>query len=188
MPKKPEAESILGDILDAALNPNRMTHKQFAQQAGWEVAHHIGAGFRAVRNDARTDDDVTDYCSSEKDAWEAAFEMTPRKRYLVWLQNARLEGFVLDSESDLQYFLLGYSTHPPEKGSIGVSALAADMRDSFQSNDEREVIVQEFEINKDGFGFTVTSMRRMEIVYDDEDADDTTDDPPGSYDDHCSKV
>ena len=95
-----------------------------------------------------------------------------RKRYLVWLQNSRLEGFVLDNPGDLQFFLLGYSTHAPEKGSIGISALAADMRDSFESNDEREVIVQEFEINEDGFGFTVTSMRREEIVYADDDERD----------------
>ena len=54
-----------------------------------------------------------------------------RKRYLVWLQDSRLEAFVLDNEADLQIFLQGYTTIDPSLlESLYPSALATDMRDS----------------------------------------------------------
>lgn len=149
-----------------------MTHKQFAQQAGWEVVRQSGAGFRAVRNDARTDEDVTPYCATEDEAWKAAFEMTPRKRFLVWLQNARLEAVVFDTEADLRYLLTGDTSYYSPRKDIGVSALADDMRERLMGEDAETVIVQEFEIEPDGFGFKVLSMRMEKFVGDDTDEED----------------
>lgn len=107
--------------------------------------------------------------------------MSKQKRYLVWLQDTLLEGFVLDSKADLQFFLQGYSDIEPEENSIGVSALARDMRDGFEDD---AVIVQTFEIDGNDFGIRVIETKRMAVTF----PDDEVDDPPGSYDDHCSKV
>lgn len=49
-------------------------YESAACEAGWSVVSHIGAGCRAVKNDAATDEDVTPYCSDASEAWQAACE------------------------------------------------------------------------------------------------------------------
>lgn len=49
-------------------------YEEAAREAGWSVVKHHGAGFRAVKNEAASDDDVTDYCAAEDEAWQAACE------------------------------------------------------------------------------------------------------------------
>lgn len=46
-----------------------------AECAGWNIVFHHGAGYRAVRNDAATDDDVTCYAASPEDAAREACEI-----------------------------------------------------------------------------------------------------------------
>lgn len=48
--------------------------EEAAREAGWSVVFHHGAGFRAIRNDAATDDDVTNYAASREDAAREACE------------------------------------------------------------------------------------------------------------------
>lgn len=47
-----------------------------ARALGWSVVYHTFAGWRCVRNEAATDDDVTDYCETESDAWDEAFRIS----------------------------------------------------------------------------------------------------------------
>lgn len=48
--------------------------RETAEQAGWSVIHHTGAGWRAVKNEAATDEDVTLYAASVDEAWQDACE------------------------------------------------------------------------------------------------------------------
>lgn len=50
--------------------------KRIAMEAGWNVEYHRFGGWRAIRNDAKTDDDVTVYCETENEAWVEAFDIT----------------------------------------------------------------------------------------------------------------
>lgn len=64
--------------------------EEAAREAGWSVVFHHGAGFRAIRNDAATDDDVTDYAASREDAARDACEendIEPHQRevYEHWI-------------------------------------------------------------------------------------------------------
>ena len=44
-------------------------------KAGWTLYHDRMAGmYRCIRNEAATDNDVTVYCQTAKDAWQAAAE------------------------------------------------------------------------------------------------------------------
>lgn len=49
-----------------------LDYEEAAREAGWSVVLHHGAGWRAIRNGAASDDDVTDYNSSESEAWRDA--------------------------------------------------------------------------------------------------------------------
>ena len=41
----------------------------------WTFEHHTGGGWRGIRNDAETDEDVTVYCSSRDEAVQSAIEI-----------------------------------------------------------------------------------------------------------------
>lgn len=47
--------------------------EEAAREAGWRVVSTFGT-IRAIKNEAATDDDVTDFCSDEMEAWRAACE------------------------------------------------------------------------------------------------------------------
>ncbi len=55
--------------------------EEAAREAGWNVVFHHGAGFRAIRNDAATDDDVTNYAASREDAAREACEANDIEPY-----------------------------------------------------------------------------------------------------------
>lgn len=76
--KRCEDEGDPATLIERGVAPNNKVSdwERAARNAGWTIVFHSGAGFRAIRNDAATDDDVTDYATSRECAAMAACEIS----------------------------------------------------------------------------------------------------------------